>query len=584
MKKLLFFILSILLIIISCEKEDEGFPIPNDFTVSEGFAVGCIHIEFNKDPDVSSVILERREKGSENWQVITATGLSSFEDNHGYPNTGMPPGKIFEYRIKNDWPQNAEYSQVEEGYAYEIIPVTEIEITSNLQWDDKTLNILTWNEANNGSFINESEIFFDIYRSEDSLGNYQKVGQVGEDRSFSEELPADMKGTKVYYRIDVYFSFELNLPSGGNHWESTTPVEGTVVGSPVNSGGNPILDYTMTDLGQVASSVQGGIPQILEKNVNGSVFLGLINEAGATGYGVPSLYRLNGSSWTNEWTADPPNEFNEIHFGIASGSQFVAGIDDSLCVYEWNGSAWSDNLTPSNLGKADSPSGISIEIIDEELYLAIKQYPNYELQVLRYNQGDWQPIGDNENGILASGNILDLKLENIDGTLYISFLEENTLHIMHFNGTSWENDLSWTKDYIADIDIAMGSSGLYFISGSSNPVYRGGAYKVTSSTTAEEIISNLSDEWFQFPLSLAIDSEDNLILSSMNFESAESFYPFINIWDGVEWKTLSGDFSDGIDPVSIVAQGTDIIYIFGEAASENGVGDPTRLMSRKFTK
>jgi hypothetical protein len=584
MKKLFFLSLSFLFILISCEKDDEGAPKPKDFTVTKGSAVGCIHLEFNKDPDANSVIVERREKGTDQWQVITGTGLTSFEDNHGYPNTGMPPGKVFEYRLKNDWPDDAEYSQVEEGYAYEIIPVTEIEIISNIQWDDETLNILTWNEENNGTFINESEIYFDIYRSEDSLGNYQKVGTVGEDRSFSEELPVEMKGKKVYYRIDVFYSFELNLSSGGNHWESTTPLEGSIVGSTVTNGGNPTVNYTISDLGPVASATQGGIPLMLEKNVNGTLYLGLLNNAGATGYGVPSLYRLNGESWVKEWTTNPPNEYDEIHFAIGSASHFVAGIDDSLSVYEWNGSTWSDNLAPANFGKAESPSQVSIEINNDNLFLAVTQYPDYDLQVLKYNQGNWEPTGGDENGILATGDIRDVKLENLNAMLYLSYLKDNSLHIMHFNGTSWDSDLSWTKENIANIDIAMASSGLYFISGSSNSVYRGGVYKITSATTVEEIISNSSEEWFQFPLSLAIDAEDNLIVSSMNFQSAESFYPFINVFDGNDWKTISGDFSDGMDPVSLSTPGTDIIYVYGEASSENGIGDPTVLRSKKFSK
>ena len=230
MKKIILLIFSILLFLYSCDNEEQGNSSPKELNATDGFAVGCIHIDFNKDPNVSTVILERREKGSEEWQVITSTSLTSFDENSGYPNTGMPPGKVFEYRVKNGSPEDAEYSNVEEGYAYDILPVTEIEITSNVQWDDKTLNILKWNEENNGTFINESDILFDIYRSEDSIGTYSKIGQVGEDRSFSDELPASMLGTKVYYRIDVYYNFHLNLPSGGNHFELTTPIKGTIHG------------------------------------------------------------------------------------------------------------------------------------------------------------------------------------------------------------------------------------------------------------------------------------------------------------------------------------------------------------------
>ncbi len=584
MKKFVIAIIPILLVLISCDKEEEGNPKPKQLNATDGSAVGCIHIDFEKAPDVNSVILERREKEGGEWQVITGTELTSFDDNYGYPNTGMPPGKVFEYRIKNDWPEDAEYSEIEEGYAYNIIPVTEIEISSTVQWDNTTVNTLRWNEENNGTFINQSEIFFDIHRSEDSLGTYQKVGQVGEDRSFTDELPASLLGKDVFYRIDVYYSFELNLPSGGYHSESTTPVEGSIVGA-TSAGDNPTVSYISTDLGQFAVSTQGGITQLSEKNVNGILYLGLINEAGATGYGVHQLYSFNGTNWQNEWTIDPPNEFDDINYAISTYSHYLAGIQDSLCVYEWNGSSWGNNLAPDNLGQADAPSALAIEVYDDDLYMAIKQHPDYDLQVLKYNGSTWDTVGGDGNGIIASGNISDLNLEVIGSQLYLHYLIDNVLYIQHLNGTSWSTDLSWTKDNIANIDIAEGSADLYFIAGSNNSSYRGGLYKITSSSSAEEIISNSTEDWFQFPLSLTIDSDENLIVGSMKYnESTSSFYPFLNLYDGADWKTISGDFSDGIDPASISAMGTDIIYVYGDAASKNTLGDPTKLKSKKMSK
>ena len=158
MKRIIVLIISIFFILISCDNEEVGNPKPQQLNATDGSAVGCIHIDFTKNDNVNSVILERREKGVGDWQLITGTGLTSFDENEGYPQIGMPPGKIFEYRIKNDWPEDAEYSEIEEGYAYDIIPVTEIEITSG-----NTSNNLTWNEENNGTFINDSEIHFDVY-------------------------------------------------------------------------------------------------------------------------------------------------------------------------------------------------------------------------------------------------------------------------------------------------------------------------------------------------------------------------------------------------------------------------------------
>jgi hypothetical protein len=279
MKRIVILLISIFLVFISCDNDEERNPKPNNLSATDGFAVGCIHIDFEKDPEVETIILERREKDGGDWQVLTSTSSTSFDENQGYSNTGMPPGKVFEYRIKNCCSDDAEYSDIEEGYAYNIIPVTEIDITTS---GDKASSVLTWNEENNGTFINESEIYFDIYRSEDSLGTFAKIARVGEDRSYFDQFPSSLIGKKLFYRVDIYYSFQLNLPSGGSHWETTTPLPGTIVGTPSNSGENPVASYNSIDLGQVATTSIGGIPTLLEKSVNGTLYLGLINDAGAT--------------------------------------------------------------------------------------------------------------------------------------------------------------------------------------------------------------------------------------------------------------------------------------------------------------
>jgi hypothetical protein len=585
MKKIIILAISILFVSVSCDKEEEGNSKPTQLNATDGFAVGCIHIDFEKDPNVDYVFLERREKGAENWEMITSTGLTSFDEIHGYPNTGgMPPGKVFEYRIKNGWPEDAPYSDIEEGYAYDIIPVTEIDISTS---GDKASNLLTWNEENNGTFINESEIYFDVYRSEDSLGTYSKIAKVDEDRSYFDQFPPSLIGKDIFYRIDVYYNFHLNLPSGGNHWETTTPVQGTVVRALSSSSENPTVDYSATELGQIVQASQGGIPTLLEKKVNGSMYVGLLNNAGATGYGIPELYKLNGTSWSKEWTANPPNEFNKVNYAIASSSQFLAGVQDSLCVYEWNGSAWGNNIAPDNLGQADGPSSVTIEVSDDNLYMAITQHPNYDLQVLKYNGSSWDTIGGDANGIIASGTISDITIEEINNTLYLHYLIDNTLHIKHLDGTAWQSDLSWSNDNVLAIDLAASGNDLYFTTETNNSGYLGGVYKVTSTSTTEEIIlgSNTSEDSFKFPESITIDTDGNLIVVSFNYNtSTASFYPNLKLYDGTDWKTISGDFSDGIDPAIVSAVGTDLIYVYGDGVSENGAGDPTIIKSKKMTK
>lgn len=584
MKRIIILTFSILCILISCDKE-EGDQSPKNLSASDGFYVGCIHIDYEKEQNVT-VQIERREKGTSNWETLSG-GISStsFDDNEGYSDEGMPPGMVFEYRIRNDMGDNTEYSEIEEGFAFEYVLINNLEISSVVDYKDDLINTLKWNEGNHNSFLNESEILFNVCRSNDSLGTYQVVATVGEDRSYTDIIPSAERGNNVFYRIDIFYKYQVLNHRGATLWYETEPLSGTIHRAS-SDGGNPVVSYTTTDLGQIAASTVGGITQLLEKNINGTLFLGLINNAGATGYGTPELYSLNGTSWQKEWNINPPNEFDEINYAIATSSHYVAGVQGSLYVYEWNGSSWSNNLAPDNLGQADGPSDIAIEVDnDDNLYMAITQYPDYELQVLKYNGSTWDTIGGDANGVIAAGNIYDVTLEKIEGVLYLYYRDDNSLHVKHLNGTSWETDLAWTKDNIADIEIAKNGPDLYFISGSAGSNYRGGVYKVTSNTTAEEIVSNTTDDWFQFPLSLTIDTEGNLIVASLKYnELTNSFFPFLNLYDGKEWKTISGNFSDGTDPVSISAIGTEIIYNYGEASSENATGDPTTVKSKKMTK
>jgi len=571
MKKALVLTFSILLILSSCNKEEEGNPTPKKFTASKGFSVATVFIDFEKDADVGSVLVERREKGTQNWQQITGTG-EPFFDRHGYGNEGMPPGKVFEYRIRNDWPDDAEYSAIEEGYAYDIIPVTEVEITLN-----KHSNFLRWNEGNNESFLNDVKIHFDVYRCEDSLGTYQKIVEVDHDRAFTDDfynLP-ELQGKTFFYRIDTWFEPFNSIATG------------TIIGAH-NQNGNPIINYTITDLGQAASSSTGFIQSLKTKKIDNTIYFGAIKDAGVNSIGKPSLYKLNGSLWQEVWTTlpDPDIGFTRTSFAVNSSKSYMAGLSDSLCVYEWNGTDWSANLTPDNLGAGpvNSPNSVSIEFFNNELYMAIKQVPDYNLQVLKWDgTSAWDTIGGDVNGIIA-GNVHDPKIETIDGSLYLTYVEDDVLKIKHLDETTWETDLEWVQDHLAHIQLDRNGSDLYFSSNTLSTSFDGGVYRVTSTSSVENLIP-VDAEWFTLGVfSFTIDTEGNIIVSSMKVESAEVHYPYINIYDGTEWKTISDDFSDGTEPTGLESIGTDIYYIYGDAASQGQGTDPTILQSKKYSK
>lgn len=569
MKKIIYYTFALLLVLFSCEKQEEGNPNPKKFTASKGFSVATVYIDFEKDSNVGSVLVERREKGRQDWQVITGTG-EPFFDRHGYGNEGMPPGLIFEYRIRNDWPDDAEYSAIEEGYAYDIIPVTDIEITVA-----NTSNSLKWNEGNNESFLNDVTIHFDVYRSEDSLGTYQKIADVDHDRSFHDDfyyLP-ELQGKTFFYRIDTWFEPYYSISTGA------------IAGAHSQNNDNPLINYTITDLGQAISSSPGFIHSLETKVVDNEIYFGAIKDAEANSIGKPALYKLNESSWQELWPTIPDVGFTRTSFAINSDKSYMAGISDSLCVYEWNGSVWSSNLTPDNIGATNRPGWVSIEVFNSELYMAIEQAPDYSLQVLKWDGiSAWDTIGGDVNGIIATGSIFETKIEDINGTLYLHYLQDDILHIKHLDGTSWATDLEWTQKWLTDIQLDKKDSELYFSSSTLSMNFDGGVYRVTGASSVENLIP-VDAEWFSLGVfSFTIDSEGSLIVSSMKVESAELHYPYINVYDGTEWKTISDDFSDGTEPTGIESIGTDIYYIYGDVTSQGQWIDPTILKSKKYTK
>lgn len=584
MKKLALFSLSILVFLFSCDKQDDRDIIPKNIDASDGFYVGCIHLEFEKEEN-TTVMIERREKGTENWTILSGgIASTSFEDNEGYTDTGMPPGVVFEYRMRNDMGDNQEYAAIEEGFAFAYVPVTEIDIESSA-YNGEVTNHLTWNAGNHNSFINESEIYFNVCRSTDSLGTYEIIATVGEDRSYTDVLSAtDPKD--VYYRIDIFYSYAVTTFRGAGFIYETAPMEGTIHGAHSGSG-LPTVNYSSISLGQLAQASEGGIPNLYGKNVDGTLYLGLLNEVRVTGYGIHELYKFTGTGWQKEWTINPPSPFNKIDFAIASTSQYVAGINDSLGVYQWDGSAWGTNLAADNLGQADAPSALSIEVDGDNLYMAIKQHPNYDLQVLKYNGSTWDAVGGDGSGIIASGSIYDLRLEKLGGKLYLRYRIDQTQYIKHLEGSNWVSDLSWANDDILSVQVAATGSEIYFSIQTNNSGYFGGVYQVTSTSTVDELIlgSNDAEESFRYPGSLSVDAEGNLIVVSMGFNTAtSSFYPRLNLYDGSDWSALSGEYTDGIDPAVVTALGTDLIYVYGDGASENASGEPTIIQSKKLTK
>ena len=580
--------------IVSCEAELSN---PDQPAASQGTYIGVVHVSYppaTGDGEIQYVCY-RMHPEINSWNEIGWTPRTKWAD-HGYllPSNEIIPGKTYEYRIRahTDDAGFSDYSPVVTGYAFEAeMP----EITSlERKTENGSVKItVTWSDPNELQALeNLDYIDYQILRKEEGTSqDFTKVGELEcnydpnttpPEFYFTDEQ-SGLESDKTYiYKVKADYGYSF-INVNGDFGTGLYQVDGEIA-SNEGSGTNPTADYTAQDLGQVLAASGGGIPQIKEKVIGGTVYLGVIQDAGATAIGKPRLYSYSGSSWEQVWTSDPGEEFDQIHFAVGSSHSYVAGTTDSLYVFAWDGSAWSGNLTPDNLGKDDSPSDVSIESYNDELYMALFPHPDYHLQVMKYNGPGWDAIGGDASGVIATGSLFQAEVEQVDGNLYLKYIQDNTAHIKRLNGSSWEEVLSWDHEYLNDIEIARNGGDLYFIAQSNALVsYPGGIYKVTGTSSAESLVSAQS-QWFVDPLAIAVDPDGNVVLTSFKYESQSVIYPFVNVYDGNDWKTISDDFTGGMDPAGLSVVNTDIYYMFGQASSENSMGDATVIESKKYTK
>jgi len=269
-----------------------------------------------------------------------------------------------------------------------------------------------------------------------------------------------------------------------------------------------------------------------------------------------------------------------IHYAItSSGESYVAGYGDSICIYKREGSSWSPDIAPDNIVLS------GIEVFNDKLYLFAKF--DGALQVMKYNGTSWDKIGET----IASGSIYNTNIETIDGTLYLHYTIDNTLYIKHLSGSSWVSDLEWTQENLWHIQLAKNGGDLYFSSRTSGTSdYDGGVYRVTGSTSVENLIpEDAADTWFVHgAFTMSVDTDGNLIVSSNKGEKVSETqvitYPYLIQYDGSQWKTVSGDFTDGYEPIAVSTTGSDIFYFYGRDDGQNGSFQTTVLKTKKLTK
>ncbi|MEE4197891.1 MAG: hypothetical protein V2I54_09610 [Bacteroidales bacterium] len=590
MKKLIALIIIIATItLISCEEDPDT---PADFIASQGTYIGVVHLAYG-ELDGQALVYRFNEDNAE-WQEISWTWSSNFDDNGVHlPDHYIVPGKEYRYKMRvyeeSQGDEFSGYTNEITGYAYKGEP-TEITSISRENSGDKVNITINWTNPNDLSEIkNLQYIEYWVYRAEDgNLSDYDYVVK----REQMVTSPSDIQyewsyndnsldPAKTYsYKIETRYRYNYTTSNGDYRDNEYYVIDGTTVEED-DSGNdeNPVVNYTTTDLGQVLAATSGNtVFDPKDKVVNGTLYVEAISGSAAAG-GTPSLYKLNGTSWQEVWTCSDLNQTMSSQFGVSSsGDSYLLGSDASTTVYKWDGS-WTD------IGLPENHDGLyGLEVFNDEVHLLIED--GGVLQVHKYNGTNWAQVGTD----IASGSIFNKSLESINGNLYVTYIMNDVLYIKHLNGSSWDSDLQWEQEWLADIELAHTGSQLYFSSGSASTSFDGGVYRVNSSTTVENLIPEEHETWFTLgAFDLTIDNEGNLIVASMKYEYADESqtslinYPHLNLYDGSEWKTLSGDFTDGIIPVTVSAIGTDIYYVYGEKASETATHDATVLKAKKLT-
>jgi len=579
---------------ISCEEDPDT---PANFIASQGTYIGVVHLAYGELDGQAFVY--RFNEDNANWDEIVSWNWSSNFEDDGWqlPDDRIIPGKEYRYKMRvYEESQGDEYSGYTNeitGYAFKGDPaeITAINRETNSGNEDKVDITISWTNPNDLSEIkNLDYIKYEIWRAENgNLSNYTYINQQQQWIPDPSDIQYEWSFTDNYndpektysYKIKTVYQYHYTRADGDYRENQYYEVDGTTVEED-DSGNddNPEVSYTTTDLGQLIAAASGNtVFDPKDKVVNGTLYVEAISGSAAAG-GTPSLYKLNGTSWQEVWTCSDLNQTMSSQFGVSSsGDSYLLGSDASTTVYKWDGS-WTDVGLPENY---DGLYGL--EVFNDEAHLLIEN--GDVLQVHKYNGTNWSQVGTD----IASGSIFNKNLESVNGKLYVTYIIDDVLYIKHLNGSSWDSDLQWGQEWLADIELAYTGSQLYFSSGSASTSFDGGVYRVTSSTSVENLIPEEHEMWFTLgAFDLTTDSEGNIIVASMKYEYADEShttlisYPHLNLYDGSQWKTLSGDFTDGTLPVTVSAIGTDVYYVYGDKASETASHDATVLTAKKLTK
>ncbi|MCK4579604.1 MAG: hypothetical protein KAU50_12500 [Candidatus Marinimicrobia bacterium] len=598
-KTIIIYLIGIILITFACEDE-EILPVTESFTASDGTYIGIIQLA--AEPVEGAEIYEfgRKDPESLEWSLFTWTEWNTHDD-HGWtlPNNKIIPGQVYEYKVRThaNGPGFSEFSEIETGFAYHTPPLqfSQIKITTDPNNGDNNLVTLMWKDSLSADIRNLNRRNYTIsYADENYLSNVNTLGYV-ESTSLSEKdfstTVSIGKNHTSYYRLDALYEYGFTENYAGTF--SSYTVEGTMIKEgdiPGGDSGLGTVTYTVNNYGEINLASTGAKYNVIMRADGTTPYVGYVDDY-TFATGLPVIMANTGGGW-NPVMSMPgsivnDNDFREFDFEVSNGIIYLGALSvDSLYIYKYESGNWSENLADDSFGTTNLPHNIDIAILNNELYAVFDHQPDDMLMVLKYNGLSWQKAGPD---ITSFSEKFEPQIKNIDGTLYLWYNDGTGstagIILKHWTGSNWTDDFQWSHEYSGDYDLIKAGSELYFLSEAFSGTYFGGVYKITSSTTAVNLLEG--ESWFFDIYGFCADSDNNIIIAAMKWESMEVAYPTLYIYDGTSWSEIDDDNSDGMDhdySTSVITVGNDLHFIYGLRSSANTYDYPTILEAKKYSK